>query len=81
MLVWDDTLENEKVAIFDRGLDWPQGESVREAATATYRDNGKVVIPVDGKEPLEAELDDFQAAIETSKPQSRTQPLRYKCLK
>ena len=68
MLVWDDTLENEKVAIFDRGLDWPQGESVREAATATYRDNGKVVIPVDGKEPLEAELDDFQAAIETSKP-------------
>ena len=41
---------------------------MREAATATYRDNGKVVIPVDGKEPLEAELDDFQAAIETSKP-------------
>ena len=67
MLVWDDTLENEKIVVFDRGIDWARDDSRRAAATATYRDNGKVVIPVDGKEPLEAELDDFQTAIEGSK--------------
>jgi predicted dehydrogenase len=73
MISYDDTLSDEPVRLYDRGMEFSTPESFGEYQL-TYR-SGDVVIPrVEAAEPLALELQDFTRAILTgSTPASSAQ--------
>jgi predicted dehydrogenase len=73
MISYDDTLVDEPVRVYDRGMEFSTPESFGEYQL-TYR-SGDIVIPrVEAAEPLALELADFARAITTgSKPASHAQ--------
>lgn len=73
MISYDDTLSDEPVRLYDRGMEFSTPESFGEYQL-TYR-SGDVVIPrVEPAEPLALELQDFSKAMLTgSKPVSHAQ--------
>jgi predicted dehydrogenase len=73
MISYDDTLSDEPVRLYDRGMEFSTPESFGEYQL-TYR-SGDVVIPrVEPAEPLALELHDFARAILTgSRPVSHAQ--------
>jgi predicted dehydrogenase len=73
MISYDDTLPDEPVRLYDRGMEFSTPESFGEYQL-TYR-SGDVVIPrVEPAEPLALELQDFARAILTgSRPVSHAQ--------
>jgi predicted dehydrogenase len=73
MISYDDTLTDEPVRLYDRGMEFSTPESFGEYQL-TYR-SGDVVIPrVEPAEPLALELQDFARAILTgSRPVSHAQ--------
>jgi predicted dehydrogenase len=73
MISYDDTLSDEPVRLYDRGMEFTTPESFGEYQL-TYR-SGDVVIPrVEAAEPLALELQDFARAILTgSTPASSAQ--------
>ncbi|HEV2786534.1 MAG TPA: hypothetical protein VGV67_09120, partial [Solirubrobacteraceae bacterium] len=73
MISYDDTLADEPVRLYDRGMEFSTPESFGEYQL-TYR-SGDVVIPrVEPAEPLALELQDFSRAILTgAKPVSHAQ--------
>jgi predicted dehydrogenase len=73
MISYDDTLTDEQVRLYDRGMEFSTPESFGEYQL-TYR-SGDVVIPrVEPAEPLALELQDFARAILTgSTPVSHAQ--------
>jgi len=73
MISYDDTLSDEPVRLYDRGMEFTTPESFGEYQL-TYR-SGDVVIPrVEAAEPLALELQDFARAILTgSTPASNAQ--------
>jgi predicted dehydrogenase len=69
MIQYDDTMSDEPIRIYDRGMDFSTKEATAPASFGeyqlTYR-SGDVVIPrVDAAEPLSLELEDFARAIRT----------------
>jgi predicted dehydrogenase len=73
MISYDDTLSDEPVRLYDRGMEFSTPESFGEYQL-TYR-SGDVVIPrVEPAEPLALELQDFARAMLTgSTPVSHAQ--------
>jgi predicted dehydrogenase len=73
MISYDDTLSDEPVRLYDRGMEFSTPESFGEYQL-TYR-SGDVIIPrVEPAEPLALELQDFARAILTgSRPVSHAQ--------
>jgi predicted dehydrogenase len=73
MISYDDTLSDEPVRLYDRGMEFSTPESFGEYQL-TYR-SGDVIIPrVEPAEPLALELQDFVRAMLTgSKPVSHAQ--------
>jgi predicted dehydrogenase len=73
MISYDDTLPDEPVRLYDRGMEFSTPESFGEYQL-TYR-SGDVIIPrVEPAEPLALELQDFTRAILTgSTPASNAQ--------
>jgi predicted dehydrogenase len=73
MISYDDTLSDEPVRLYDRGMEFSTPESFGEYQL-TYR-SGDVIIPrVEAAEPLALELQDFARAILTgSRPASHAQ--------
>jgi predicted dehydrogenase len=73
MISYDDTLSDEPVRLYDRGMEFSTPESFGEYQL-TYR-SGDVIIPrVEPAEPLALELQDFARAMLTgSKPVSHAQ--------
>jgi predicted dehydrogenase len=73
MISYDDTLSDEPVRVYDRGMEYSTPESFGEYQL-TYR-SGDIVIPrVEPAEPLALELQDFARAILTgSLPVSNAQ--------
>ncbi|MGI8730475.1 MAG: Gfo/Idh/MocA family protein [Solirubrobacteraceae bacterium] len=73
MISYDDTLSDEPVRLYDRGMEFSTPESFGEYQL-TYR-SGDIVIPrVEAAEPLALELQDFSRAILTgSTPVSNAQ--------
>lgn len=64
MLIYDDTEPNEKIKIFDKGVDVLEPESFGEYQLS-YR-TGDIVSPqIDSFEPLNAEMDEFLRCVET----------------
>ncbi|HKD76133.1 MAG TPA: Gfo/Idh/MocA family oxidoreductase [Ktedonobacterales bacterium] len=67
MPVYDDTAGNEKIRIFDRGVDRPDYSSTFGEFQLSYR-YGAITIPfVQGAEPLALECQDFAHAIRTGR--------------
>jgi UDP-2-acetamido-3-amino-2,3-dideoxy-glucuronate N-acetyltransferase len=62
MLVFDDTKDGNKLLLYDRGIDFIQGQPVK-------RDNEAEVIAYENKEPLRAEMEHFLECV-----QKRVQP-------
>ncbi len=58
MLVFDDTKEKDKLALYDCGIDFIKGEAVK-------RDKEAEVIAFEQKEPLRAELEHFLECLQT----------------
>ena len=67
MVQYDDTLSDEAVRVYDRGLDFAQAEAPATFGEyqLTYR-TGDIVVPrIEAAEPLSLELEDFAYAIRT----------------
>jgi predicted dehydrogenase len=62
MLVYDDLAEN-KVIIFDKGVQVPAYSVTEEEFQASYRHGGEAVVPLDWVEPLRAECAHFVECI------------------
>ncbi|MFQ5650796.1 MAG: Gfo/Idh/MocA family oxidoreductase [bacterium] len=58
MLVFDDTKERDKLALYDRGIDFIRGQPVK-------REDGIQVIDYQHKEPLRAEMEHFLSCMAT----------------
>jgi UDP-2-acetamido-3-amino-2,3-dideoxy-glucuronate N-acetyltransferase len=58
MLVFDDTKEKDKLALYDCGIDFIKGEAVK-------RDKEAEAIAFEGKEPLRVELEHFLECLQT----------------
>lgn len=58
MLVFDDTKETDKLALYDQGIDFVKGQAVK-------RDDGMRVVDIESKEPLRAELSHFAECVRT----------------
>ncbi|HEX9653678.1 MAG TPA: Gfo/Idh/MocA family oxidoreductase, partial [bacterium] len=58
MVVFDDTKEKDKLALYDCGIDFIKGEAVK-------RDKQAEAIPFEAKEPLRAELEHFLECLQT----------------
>lgn len=56
MVVFDDTKASEKLALYDRGIDFIKGQPVK-------REDDIQIIGYDDKEPLKAELEHFLACV------------------
>jgi len=68
MVQYDDTMADEPIRIYDRGLDWNLDEPANFGEyQLTYR-SGDIVVPrIDAAEPLSLELEDFASAITTGR--------------
>ncbi|GAB4580736.1 MAG: Gfo/Idh/MocA family oxidoreductase [Anaerolineales bacterium] len=64
MLVYDDILE-DKVILFDKGVEIPSYSITEEEFHASYRHGEEKVYPIDWREPLRLECEDFVKAIRT----------------
>ena len=62
MLVFDDTVTDEKLRLLDRGVDQSR-DAVSDEPRFTYRDGDKEVLDYDPVEPLVAMIDEFMAAV------------------
>jgi predicted dehydrogenase len=70
MVQYDDTLTDEPVRVYDRGMEFSTPANFGEYQL-TYRTGDMVVPRVDAAEPLSLELQDFASAIQTgSEPRS-----------
>jgi predicted dehydrogenase len=70
MLVYDDIADN-KVVIYDKGVDVPPYSITEEEFHASYRHGGESVYPLDWEEPLRKECSHFLECIRTgSSPRS-----------
>lgn len=67
MLVYDDILD-DKVIIYDKGVEVPPYSVTEEEFKASYRHGGETVYPLKWSEPLRAECADFVDAIITNNP-------------
>jgi predicted dehydrogenase len=68
MVCYDDTAGNEKIKVYDRGVDRPDYASNFGEFQLSYR-YGEIVIPfVKGEEPLSVECQHFTEAIRTGVP-------------
>jgi predicted dehydrogenase len=63
MLVFDDTLSDDKITLFDRGVDDSRSAGVDEPAFA-YRDGVCQVLPYGRTEPMVALIDEFMRSID-----------------
>jgi predicted dehydrogenase len=73
MVQYDDTLTDEPVRVYDRGMEFSTPANFGEYQL-TYRTGDMVVPRVDAAEPLSLELQDFASAILTgSEPRSNAQ--------
>jgi predicted dehydrogenase len=73
MVQYDDTLTDEPVRVYDRGMEFSTPANFGEYQL-TYRTGDMVVPRVDAAEPLSLELQDFANAIKTgSQPRSNAQ--------
>ena len=63
MLIFDDTLSDDKITLFDRGVDDSRSAGVDEP-TFTYRDGVCQVLPYDRTEPMVALIDEFMRSID-----------------
>jgi predicted dehydrogenase len=73
MVQYDDTLTDEPVRVYDRGMEFKTPANFGEYQL-TYRSGDMVVPRVDAAEPLSLELQDFASAIQTgSTPRSNAQ--------
>lgn len=66
--VYDDTELVQKVRIFNCGIDSRLQAKETDSIALAYRPGGIWIPPLDGREPLRAECDDFIRAIESGKP-------------
>lgn len=64
MLVYDDLAE-DKVCIFDKGVDIPPYPDAMEQVRLTYRNGGVTVVPIQWVEPLRQQCEDFIRCIYT----------------
>jgi predicted dehydrogenase len=64
MLVYDDLAE-DKVCIFDKGVDIPPYPDGVDQARLTYRNGGVSAVPIQWVEPLRQECEDFIRCIHT----------------
>jgi predicted dehydrogenase len=64
MLVYDD-IRDEKITIFDKGVEVPPYSVTEEEFRASYRHGGEIVYPLKWSEPLKAECDHFVRCIRT----------------
>ena len=64
MMVYDDLAEN-KVVIFDKGVEVPPYTVTEEEFQASYRHGGETVVPLEWVEPLRAECAHFVECIRT----------------
>ncbi len=68
MVSYDDTAGNEKIKVYDRGVDRPDYASTFGEFQLSYR-YGEIVIPfVKGEEPLSVECQHFAEAIRSGQP-------------
>lgn len=73
MLVYDDIAEN-KVIIFDKGVDVPPYSITEEQFHASYRHGGETIYPITWREPLLVECEHFIDCIRNQKqPRSNGQ--------
>ena len=66
MLVYDDISDN-KVVLYDKGVDVPPYSLTEEEFHASYRNGPESMVPYEWAEPLRAECDHFIDCIRTSK--------------
>jgi predicted dehydrogenase len=64
MLVYDD-IRDEKITIFDKGVEVPSYSVTEEQFRASYRHGEETVYPLKWSEPLKAECDHFVTCIRT----------------
>ena len=67
MLVYDDIADN-KVVIYDKGVEVPEYSVTEEEFRASYRQGGEKVYPLQWKEPLRSECEHFLDCIRTGAP-------------
>ena len=65
MLVYDDIISDNKVMLYDKGVDVPPYSITEEEFQASYRNGPESVIPYEWVEPLHAECDHFIGCIRT----------------
>lgn len=59
MLVYDDISENNKITLYDKGVEVPPYSVTEDEFRASYRNGPEEVIPLDWVEPLKAECSRF----------------------
>ncbi len=64
MLVYDD-IADDKVIVYDKGVDVPAYSVTEEEFHASYRHGEETVYPLQWREPLRLECEDFVRAIQT----------------
>lgn len=67
MLVYDDLAE-DKVILYDKGVDVPPYSVTPEEFRMSYRHGTETVVPIEWREPLQAECEAFRDSILTGKP-------------